>query len=227
MKELFGIPMSSIAAVLAVLLGLCLLTLLYIFLRKPIVFRMGLRNIPRRPAQTVLIVIGLMLSTLIVAAALGVGDTLDTSVRNTAYQQLRTVDQTIVTSLGGETDANTGNAFPETAVADIESRIAEVDEIEGLLPALQSRVAAVNEQTQLANSQVNIVGLDPNRLEPFGGLKTLDGDAIDLAGMPAGTVVVSETLADELDLDVGSQFTVYVGGQPSTLTVGAVSINRR
>ncbi|MDQ2684188.1 MAG: FtsX-like permease family protein, partial [Chloroflexota bacterium] len=162
----------------------------------------------------------------IVAAALGVGDTLDTSVRNTAYQQLQTVDQTIVTSLDGETDANTGNPFPETAVADIENRIAGVDEISGLLPALQSRVAAVNEQSQLANSQVNIVGLDPTRLEPFGGLETLDGDAIDLASMPAGTVVISETLSQELDLEAGSQFTIFVGGQPTTLSVGAVSMNQ-
>ena len=73
MKELFGIPMSSIATVLVVLLALCLLTVAYIALRNPIVFKMGLRSIPRRPAQTVLIVIGLMLSTLIVASALGVG----------------------------------------------------------------------------------------------------------------------------------------------------------
>ena len=41
MKELFGIPMSSIATVLVVLLALCLLTVAYIALRKPIVFKMG------------------------------------------------------------------------------------------------------------------------------------------------------------------------------------------
>lgn len=160
MKELFGVPMTSIATVLAVMLGICLFTVLYIFLRKPIVFKMGIRNIPRRPAQTVLIIIGLMLSTLIVAAALGVGDTLDSSVRNTAYTQLRTIDQTIVTSLSGETNWNTGNAFPESVVANVESQLAGVEGIAGLLPALQSRVAAVNDVNQLANSQVNIVGLD-------------------------------------------------------------------
>ncbi len=226
MKELFGIPMSSIATVLGALLVLCLLTVLYIFLRKPIVFKMGLRNIPRRPAQTVLIIIGLMLSTLIVAAALGVGDTLDTSVRNTAYTQLRTIDQTIVTSLSGETNRNTGNTFPESQVADVETRLAGVEGIAGILPALQSRVAAVNESTQLANSQVNIVGLEISRLDAFGGFTTLDGDQIDLASFAPGTVVISETLARELDLDVGSQFVVFVSGAPTTLTVGGITQNQ-
>jgi putative ABC transport system permease protein len=78
MNELFGISMTTIATIMLVLLAICLLFVLYIFIRRPIVFRIGMRNIPRRPAQTALIIIGLMLSTLIVTAALGVGDTLDT-----------------------------------------------------------------------------------------------------------------------------------------------------
>lgn len=226
MKELFGIPMTSIASVLAVLLGLCLLTILYIFLRKPIVFKMGLRNIPRRPAQTILIIIGLMLSTLIVCSALGVGDTLDTSVRNTAYTQLRTIDQVIVTSLSGDTNRSNGNNFPESQFADVESRLAPLEDIDGLMPALQSRVAALNESTQLANSQVNIVGIDFSRLDAFGGLPDLNGGTIDADSFPAGTVAVSESLADDLDLEVGSQFTVYVGGEPTALTVGGITVNQ-
>jgi len=87
--------------------------------RKPIVFKMGLRSIPRRPAQTVLIVIGLMLSTLIVASALGVGDTLDTSVRGFAYDQLGQIDQIIVTSDRGKADTQTGNDFPESKENDV------------------------------------------------------------------------------------------------------------
>jgi putative ABC transport system permease protein len=225
MKELFGIQMTSIATVLVVMLGICLLTVAYIAIRKPIVFKMGLRGIPRRPAQTVLIVIGLMLSTLIVASALGVGDTLDTSVRGFAYDQLGEIDQIIVTSDKGQADTFTGNYFPESKFAEVEGKLAPVSDIDGLLPGLTSSVAAINTTSQLANSQVFVSGLDPSRLGPFGGIKSVDGSSIDLGTLPAGSVVISKALSEDLDLKVGDTFTAYVSGQPTDLKVGAIGKN--
>jgi putative ABC transport system permease protein len=225
MKELFGIPMSSIATVLVVLLALCLLTVVYIALRKPIVFKMGLRSIPRRPAQTVLIVIGLMLSTLIVASALGVGDTLDTSVRSFAWNQLGEIDQVIVTSDNGNTNATSGNFFPESKVAEIDSKVSTVPEVDGILPVLSSTVATINPQTKLANSQVFITGLDASRLGPFGSITATDGKPIDLASVPDGSVVISKDLAADLKLTVGETFTAYISGQPAELTVAAIAKN--
>ena len=52
-----------LAVVLAAGVGLLLLWMLWLAIRHPILFKLGLRNIPRRPAQSLLIVIGLMLST--------------------------------------------------------------------------------------------------------------------------------------------------------------------
>jgi len=225
MKELFGISMTTIASIMVVLLAICLLTLLYIFVRKPIVFRIGLRNIPRRPAQTVLIIIGLMLSTLIVASALGVGDTLDTSVRQSAYDQLNTVDQTIVTSASGSTDQYRGTYFAQSKADDVRSRLAAVDAIDGLLPSIFSQVAAVNEAKELANSQVLITGVEAADLDSFGGYRTTGGDKVDFASYPKGTVVVSKDLAKDLDLTKGDQFTIYVNGQPATLTAGDIVKN--
>jgi len=85
MKNLFGIPMTNIMIVLLVLLGIALGTVLFVVLRNRIMFFIGLRNIPRRPAQTVLIVIGLMLSTLIISAAFTTGDTVDHGLTSTSY----------------------------------------------------------------------------------------------------------------------------------------------
>jgi len=225
MKELFGIPMSTFATILVVMLAICLLIVAYIALRKPIVFKMGLRSIPRRPAQTILIVIGLMLSTLIVASALGVGDTLDTSVRGFAFDQLGEIDQIIVTSDRGEADTFTGNYFPEAKFADVETRLSGMSDIDGLLPTIYSSVATINDKTQLANSQVFITGLDPSRLGPFGGIKSTDGKQIDLNAFPQGTVVVSEALSEDLGLKVGDTFTAYVSGRSTDLTVGAIARN--
>src|ERR671914_1887644 len=98
MNELFGIPMSTIMIVLLVLLALCLLSVAWVAWRRPVIFKLGVRNIPRRRAQTMLIVAGLMLSTLIIAAALGTGDTVNYSVTGDVYTNLGPVDELVVAS---------------------------------------------------------------------------------------------------------------------------------
>ena len=73
MEKLFGVPMD---AIMAWVLGLSLLMILIVVVlavRRPILARLALHNIPRRPAQTVLIVFGLMLATLLITAAFGTG----------------------------------------------------------------------------------------------------------------------------------------------------------
>ena len=67
MDEIFGISMSGDHdRSCCVLLALCLLSVAWVAWRRPVIFKLGVRNIPRRKAQTILIVVGLMLSTLII-----------------------------------------------------------------------------------------------------------------------------------------------------------------
>src|SRR5262245_19254643 len=92
MNKLFGIPMTSIAIVLAALFAVCVVGVLAIYLSNRIMFRLGLRNIPRRGTQTALVVLGLMLSTLIITAAFTTGDTLDYSITKGVYDNLQRTD---------------------------------------------------------------------------------------------------------------------------------------
>src|SRR5690242_9690073 len=98
MNEIFGLSMNVIMVVLLILLGICLATVAWVAIRRPVIFKLGVRNIPRRKAQTVLIVVGLMLSTLIIAAALGTGDTIDHSVTAATYKGLGMTDELLVYS---------------------------------------------------------------------------------------------------------------------------------
>ena len=83
MEKLFGVvPMDTLATVLGGTLAIALLILAVVGFRNRILVKLGLRNIPRRPAQTVLIVVGLMLSTMIITASLAVGDTVTHSIRS-------------------------------------------------------------------------------------------------------------------------------------------------
>lgn len=202
MSTIFGISMTAIMIVLLVLLTLCLLGVAWVALRRPVVFKLGVRNIPRRRAQTVLIVIGLMLSTLIIAAALGTGDTIDWSATAATYDQLGEVDELVVYSRSDENEGNVSNAFeetiPQTVVEQLEAAFPETGSdrpIDGLVPVLIEGVPTFLAKVDAAGQPIiengqpkaeqaepftYLIGVDPARLAEVGGLKTIDGDDFDL-----------------------------------------------
>ncbi len=94
--------LNTTAATLAIALGLILLGVGLLALRKPIIAKLGLRNIPRRPAQSVLIVVGLTLSTLIIVSALSLGDTLNRSVQRHAVNAYGMIDQVVSPAFLGD-----------------------------------------------------------------------------------------------------------------------------
>ncbi|MBX3054664.1 MAG: ABC transporter permease [Caldilineaceae bacterium] len=94
--------LSTTATALAIALGLILLGVGLLALRKPIIAKLGLRNIPRRPAQSVLIVVGLTLSTLIIVSALSLGDTLNRSVQRHAVNAYGMIDQVVSPAFLGD-----------------------------------------------------------------------------------------------------------------------------
>ena len=89
-----NIAFGLLGVVTAILVILGLLAL-----SNPVLFKLGLRNIPRRPAQSILIVVGLTLSTVIIVASFSTGDTLDYSVRRQAVAAYGQIDEIIAPPL--------------------------------------------------------------------------------------------------------------------------------
>ena len=85
MDELFGAPLTSIAVVF----GVAMAFLLFIRLRNPILVKMAFRNALRRPGQSLLILMGLMLATAIISSAFTIGDSVTYSIKNIATESLR------------------------------------------------------------------------------------------------------------------------------------------
>src|SRR5215217_6455849 len=224
MNKIFGIPMTSIMAVLLSLLALCLLTVAWVAWRRPVVFKLGMRNIPRRQAQTVLIVVGLMLSTLIMAAALGTGDTIDYSMTKDVYDTYGDVDEHVIASQTVDPDIGANHTdIADSNLGVVENALAGNDNVDGIMPELRVVVPVINESSQLAKPVVTLVGLDPGRVGAFGGIKTADGDDLDLASVPAGSVVIGEHAAEKLKAKSGDAITVYIDNQPHQLTVAAIA----
>ena len=225
MEELFGVSMSSIMIALLVLLGLCLLTVAWVAWRRPVIFKLGVRNIPRRKAQTVLIVIGLMLSTLIMAAALGVGDTFDYSLSSDVYDALGPVDEIVVSGRDGEGQVTTALSatFDDDALPLLDGALADDPQVDGVLPFLLEAVPARNTAKGQAEPEVWLAGTDPERLQAVGGLLDLDGDAIALDALGANEVVIAERTADALDAAVGDTLTLAYNNVPFELGVAGIA----
>ncbi|MBX3011852.1 MAG: FtsX-like permease family protein [Caldilineaceae bacterium] len=114
-----NVAIAFVAALLAILLYL-----LWLWLRNPVLVKLGVRNIPRRPTQSVLIVIGLALSTIIIVSALSTGDTLTYSLRRQAVAAYGEVDEilappflSLLVSLSGESNFAEPNGIDPDATA--------------------------------------------------------------------------------------------------------------
>jgi putative ABC transport system permease protein len=222
MDSLFGIPMNSIMVVLLVGLGLSLSVVGYVVLRNRIMFKMGVRNIPRRVAQSVLIVIGLMLSTLIISAALTTGDTVDHSVTKLAYDWLGHVDVTVMFDADKSTVATEKAAVPEAAVTELETALANDPDVDGIVPVIFEPVPIINQRTNLSSPAATMVGVDPNRLDGFPDIVTRDGRQVDLSTLADDQIYLNKKGADELDARPGDTVTIYVQNAPYTFTVADI-----
>ena len=104
MEELFGVPMDTIMVVLLAMFLPVLAGIGLMAWRNRVMLKLGLRNIPRRKSQTALIIFGIMISTLIMAAAFGTGDSITYSIRKNAIDALGTIDEIIVSARADESD---------------------------------------------------------------------------------------------------------------------------
>lgn len=219
MNELFGVSMTAIALS-------CLVITLAIFgfvgliaIRNPVMFKTGLRNIPRRPAQTTLIVFGLMLSTLIITAAFGTGDTLTSSVTSDVYSQLNEADELITWDTDRQAAPEDEQVIPNTFVDDLRTEFANDPDIEAFIPALYEPMPFLNTRTRLNEAGSRVAGYKLEDLQPFGGLVDLDGKQVTLSG---NQLAVNEDLADEIEAQVGDTLTGYVGGAEVAFVVVAI-----
>ena len=221
MDELFGLSMTTIMLVLLALLGISLAVVGYVILRNRIMFFIGLRNIPRRMAQTVLIVVGLMLSTLIISAAFTTGDTVDASITNQTFNLLGHVDEVVL--LRSQSDeggaANPNATFAETLAEEFGAALADDPNIDGILPLLFEAVPVINPGSGLSSPEANFEGLDAQRLAGFPDVVSTSGDPVDIAALAPDEVYVNESLADETDIRPGDVIQVFVQNRPVELTV--------
>ena len=195
------------AILLAIFLGI-MVVVAFLAWRHRIMLRLGLRNIPRRPAQTALIVVGSMLSAVIIAASFATGDTISSSIRNASIEGLGTIDEVLTPARGAE---DFGPVYISGSRFDwLQEQVAGFDAIDGMTPYIAETAPTLNLRASLSEGQARIVAPDPGTLQGFGQFTLLSGQAYPLGNLPAGGVLVNEETVDDLDAQVGDTLRLFL-----------------
>jgi putative ABC transport system permease protein len=226
MSEIFGLPADTLLTVLLTLTGLIVVGVAWNAWRHPIPFRLGVRNIPRRKAQTFLVVGGLALSTMIITSALGIGDTIDYSTKVDVYRDLGAIDIQIGTSkveaqgggfaLGssGPTEGADDTGWFLAGIAADAAALVDGETIDAAVPAIIQRLPVASQSSNLSEAAVEIRGLGEvtgNGLAAPAGLASLSGDQ----------VLVNESLRQALNVTEGDTL-LLIKGMPTPVEVAGI-----
>ena len=227
MEELFGLSMNWIMAVLLAIFLAAMAGVVATALRNRIMLRLALRNIPRRPAQTILILVGIMLSSVIMATAFGIGDSINFSIRTEAVRNLGPVDEIIFsarTSQAGSSGENpsfqeTGFQqlqiipyFQESMFQQLRAELAGVDAVDGLTPGIGETLPVINSRTLLSEGRARVVGVDSGSLDGFGFFRSMSGGAVRLAELDWNEAYINDKAAQELDAVPGDELSLLIAG---------------
>ena len=217
MDKLFGLEMAVIAGVLSAILALVVISLALLAWRRPVFLKLGLRPIPRRRAQSILIVLGLMLATLIVTAAFVTGDTLSNSIRTMAIQGMGEMDEMVMVSPGSTGERYFKNGRYESLAA----QLAGYPLVDHILPAIQESAPVVNVASRRSLRSIGILGLRPEdaRVLQREEITNADGQPLSLDALGADEVYLNAAAAEALDAAPGDTLEIYASSHPRDFTV--------
>ncbi len=212
MDELFGIPTEQLMLVLLAIFTAGALILAFLAVRDRVALKMAVRNASRRPTQTALIVMGLMLATLLFSAAFTTGDTLTNSLRAEALENIGRVDVVVKAE---QPEAGSGASFgpgaggpavpeareryfDEDVTGQIRDRLSGTESVTGVAPLAKETVPVTSLRTDLSEPTVDVLGMDAHSLQGFDRLMTQAGKTLSVGDLENNEVYVSQGSAEGL-----------------------------
>ncbi len=222
MEKLFGVPLPTLMIILSAIFLVTMLIVIGMALRNPVMLKLGIRPISRRPGMTALIIIGVMLSTIIISAAFGTADTLSYSIRDIGINGLGTIDEIIISARAQEGDRFGQSFISMERYEELRSELEGDDRIDGIMPQFTENVPAVNPAENLSEGQLNLLGIVPAQLSGFGALKLASGGDADVQSLGSNEAFINEDVSEELELQAGGQLEVYVEDSAIQFNVAGV-----
>ena len=211
MEELFGIPTERLMWILLAVFGAAVLILGLSALRNRVSFRMAARNLPRRSTQTVLVVLGLMLATMLFSASFTTGDTLTNSLRVESLKNLGQVDVEVQAKGSGSSGpqqfgpstSERAKYFDAGVAGDVRDRLSGRDRVSGVAPAAVETVPVTASGSDLSEPSTDVLGLDESSMQGFDSLKSASGKTLSPSDLGKNEVYLSAEAARGLDVGKG------------------------
>ena len=232
MDKLFGVPINNMMIGLLVALGIGAVIMVVASLRNPVLFKMGVRNITRRPAQTTLIVLGLMLTTLLFSSALSTGDTMNYSIKKSAMDMLGPVDEVVQARALAEQENHMGNQTGRAQANGQYFGRAEVDKISGALatsgltdgftPIVTDKFPAVSPESKQNLPELKILGVESDYTVQTAPLTTTSGQALAVGSLSGNDAYLSAKAAGKLDVREGNTVQIFSVSGPRRFNIAGV-----
>nr|BBH93709.1 hypothetical protein KTA_19080 [Thermogemmatispora argillosa] len=205
MTELFGIPLDTLSTILLIVTLAIVALVLLLALSNRLFFKIGVRNIPRRRMQMVLIIFALMLSTTLLSSALATGDVITGAVRSVATYNVGNVDETIE---GGSGDLG---FFDASIYYRLREQVRDDPDIAALGAAIMEHDLLVADQTsRQVRSGVTALAAIPGSEDGFGGIVAENGQGhLHLASLGRNEVYLNRSLAQLLNAHAGDRLYLY------------------
>src|SRR5256885_14964555 len=222
MTHLFGIPIDRLTTILLVATLIIIGLVVLLAISNVLFFKIGIRNIPRRRTQMLLIIFALMLSTTLLSSVLATGDVINTAVQTVAVYNLGSVDETIE---GGHGALGT---FPDGVYYQVKDLANQDADITAVGAALTEHDLLVADTTsRQVRSKVTALAIIPDSEQGFGGMQD-DTNArrhLTIAALGVNDVYLNHTTAVLLNARAGDTLYVYSqrwSGQRYQMHVAAI-----
>lgn len=185
-----------------------LLLVTFLVVARPVLRRLATRQMARRPTESLLVVVGSLLGTTLIVASLVVGDSLNRSVRQVAYDVLGPIDEYVRVpdpALGSQVAIRLSNLVHDP-------RVDGVLEVHGDQAAVVHYIGG----RRLAEPRANIWETDLPAAAEFGGPGQ---SGLQVADPGRDGVVINTNLAKALQAHEGDTLVLYLYGRSVPVTV--------
>jgi putative ABC transport system permease protein len=226
-EKLFGVPTQQLVWILLAVFGAAALLLGLSALRNRVSFRMAARNLPRRRTQTILVVLGLMLATMLFSASFTTGDTLTNSLRVEALENLGQVDVQVQAKGSGtsgqqqfgQTTSERAGYFDAKVADEVRDRLSDEDRVAGVAPASIETVPVTAKGGDFSEPSTDVLGLDESSMDGFDKITTSSGEKLEPSDLGKDEIYLSADAAKGLDVGKGDEIEATFAQKPDMTAV--------
>src|SRR6266702_1622375 len=211
MSQLFGIQLDTLTNILLIITCAIIVGVVLLALGNAIFFKIGVRNIPRRRTQMLLIIFALMLSTTLLTSVLATGDVITSAAQSVAVYNLVGVDETITGGGSGPLGSFDDRVYFQVhAAAKNDANIAAVG-----AARVEHDLLLADETSRQVRSKVTALAIIPGSEQGFGGMQDDSGKGHHtIAELGTNDVYLNHTTALLLNAHAGDTLYLYAQRWP-------------